>query len=408
MSINEEKSKFLLVAKRILKENLTTNPVTLDNYKADIVRAYNELITFVIKYHPSTKISEKTKEELLALAKYAREKFLLCLDNLHLAYNFPEDIFHIVESSDLVILTRPEPVVNSPPHTFVQTELGPDVVMTSKEDFYNLASRAIKAYAGEPLKRTAFINSLKLMSKMAGDTHKDLLVSIVLTKLEGNAEDAVSPDVKSVEEVIAALQQNIKAESSKVLTSRLQALRFDRTKVQDFAKDADELAENLKRSLVVEGMTAEKANSMTIDETVKMCRSCTKSDLVKAVLSATHYDDHREVVAKLILEASTEVTEKQVLAYKAQSGFRRGRGKRFQKNGYGNTGNHNNSYHRGGRNSRGYSRQNGNSYHGRGRGRGSYGNSENRSIRVIEASGNSEAPQQYPTGGNAALVPYQR
>lgn len=48
----------------------------------------------------------------------------------------------------------------------------------SKEQFYNLATKAIKTYSGDPLKRTAFVNSLKLMDIMADATHKFLLVSL--------------------------------------------------------------------------------------------------------------------------------------------------------------------------------------------------------------------------------------
>lgn len=42
-------------------------------------------------------------------------------------------------------------------------------------------------------------------------------------------------------------------------------MRFYRTKVQEFPKEADELAENLKRSLVIEGMTPDEANEVVVD-----------------------------------------------------------------------------------------------------------------------------------------------
>lgn len=280
----------------------------------------------------------------------------------------------------------------------------------SKEDFYALATKGIKNYAGNPLSLQAFLNSLKLMQEMAGDTHAALLISIVMTKLEGNAQDAVDPNSKTLDEIINALKGDIKPESSKVLEARLAALRFDRTKVQEFCKESEELAENLKRSLVIEGVTASKATEMVIDKTVEMCRACTRSDLVKAVLSATKYDNHKEVVAKLVLESSTEVKEKQVLAYKARGRF----DKRNRGNGRGGQYNNRQGQYRGGQNGgyrgnnqRGNNRQFTNSNRGRGRGRGYYGNNQH-SVRVIEASENSEVPQHFQLGDSQTMMPYRQ
>ena len=47
MTLKEEKDKFILVAKRILKKDLSKDPNTLSTYYADIVSAYNSLITYI-------------------------------------------------------------------------------------------------------------------------------------------------------------------------------------------------------------------------------------------------------------------------------------------------------------------------------------------------------------------------
>lgn len=314
----------------------------LARYETEIVEEYNRAVTFVIKYSNHPKVSADNKAELVSFAKYVRDRFVLCLQNLKKSYVFPNDLSHDVDQSLITPLQGdvnynntenfPEDETNTDNIVLVNdSESSESEEMVSKEDFYNLATKAIKTYSGDPLKRTAFINSIRLMT-MAGDAHKALLVSIILTKLEGNAEDAVPTNVKTVDEIVAALKQSIKAESSKVLAARLMGMRFDRNKIQEFSKEVEELAENLKKSLVTEGMTPTKASEVVIDETVKMCRSNSKSDLVKAVLSATRYEDHKEVVAKLVLESSTEVQEKKVLAYTAQQNSRRGRGRKFRGN----------------------------------------------------------------------------
>lgn len=405
MSIREEKKKFVLVAKRILKENLTDNVETLRTYEDSIINAHNKAVKFVQKYQNSEKISSKAKADLLDFANYIRDKILLCFENLRLHYDFPDDISHTIDPTRINHIEFEESQEPPKNNTVDFTDDESDIDMGTKEEFYSLASKAIKQYAGNPLGLTAFVNSLKLMTTMAGNTHKDLLVAIILTKLEDKAADVVSPTVETVADIITQLQAAIKPDSSKVLTARLLGMRYDRSKVQEFTTNVDEVAENLKRSLIIEGVTPAKASEMVVDETIRMCRQCTKSDLVKAVLSATHYESHKEVVAKLVLESTTETTEKKILAYQANNRFRRGRGNR---RGY--QGNQNNSYNNRYQNNN----QRGNNYthRGRGRGRGNYrGNyqqNDNRSVRFIEASGNPEAPLQHQSGGNQALVPYRQ
>lgn len=60
---------------------------------------------------------------------------------------------------------------------------------------------------------------------------------------------------------------------------------------------------------MLEGINPEKANEITIDKTVELCRSNTSSDLVKSVLESTKFDTPREVIAKLTIQQSKIKTE---------------------------------------------------------------------------------------------------
>lgn len=145
MSIKEEKDKFLLVAKRILKENLTSNEETLNVYKDDIITAYNKTITFVIKFSSTDRTSDKTKTDLKRFATYVREKILLCFGNLRVTYNFPEDLFHLIEPTEVKTIDSNQSTQGTVNYTFTPSEDEEDSVMTSKEDFYSLATRAMKS-----------------------------------------------------------------------------------------------------------------------------------------------------------------------------------------------------------------------------------------------------------------------
>lgn len=382
-----ERTEFDKLVKNLSRTSTrSTSKETFDANLDKFIERYNNILRILNEKIPEQ--TESQSEKIQASLFSVRDKTVKLFSLLKLKIVVPTN-FGVIDKSVLEERTDSE------------TEDMP----LSPEEFYSLATKGIRSYSGDPLSLTAFINSLNLMEKMAGETHKDLLVSIIMTKLEGNAFDAVNPDSKSVKEITTSLKNEIKPESSKVLGARLLSLRFDRSKVQDFCKEADELAENLKRSLVLEGITGGKASEMVIDKTIEMCRSCTRSDLVKAVLAATTYHDHKEVVAKLVLEASTEVKEKQVLAYRAQGKYKKNRGR-----GRGQYGNQYSQQRGNNHRQQGYNKTFYNSNRGRGRGRGGYNNND-RSVRVIEASGNSEVPQHYQLGGpsdNTSLVPYQR
>lgn len=59
MTLDNEKKKFETVAKRILKEKLSTNVETLNEYKEEIITAYN----FYIDYVQSAIIRLKQRDE---------------------------------------------------------------------------------------------------------------------------------------------------------------------------------------------------------------------------------------------------------------------------------------------------------------------------------------------------------
>lgn len=155
--------------------------------------------------------------------------------------------------------------------------------------------------------------------------------------------------------------------------------------MNDYAKKAEELADSLKRALVLEGIPQSKANEMAIDKTVELCRSNARSDMVRGILAATKFESAAEVVAKYIVESRTETTEKQVLQFRRQNS-QNVRGHGFQYNRYGYQNNDNNNFGNN-QNFRGNFRG-----RGRGRGRGYSDNSGQRQNNQIFYAENEQAP----------------
>lgn len=259
------------------------------------------------------------------------------------------------------------------------------ITIMDKVQFLKLASATINyTFSGEILKLQSFIDSIELLESMA-DTNdtKKLLVSFVKTKIDGVAREQLPEDCDSIKKIIESLKKNIKVESSKIIEARMIGVRLDRENQQSFSKRAEELSECFRRSLVFEGIPAMKADEMTIEKTIELCRKNAQSDLVKAVLASTKFESPKEVIAKMIVEANTEKAETNVLAYRAYN------------TNYNSTNGSSNSS-----NSQNYRRNNkGISYFGNGNNYRNYNRNNNKNYRNPSRGSYHQGQKKYNTRG---------
>lgn len=373
-----------------------TKPETFDANLNGFIKQYNDIVEILIEHYND--LSTDHRREASNFHTKTRDTVIKLFSLLRVNIKVPSNI-RLIDPQKLDS--------DSSSDFYSESE---DDTMTPDE-FLSLSGKLLpKNYSGDPLSLRAFVNTLKLLKSRAGEDHKDLLIEFILTKIDGAALDAIPDAPADVEEIITCLQTDIKPESSKVIASGMLGLRFNRSASHTFVKQAEELCEAMQRALIVEKIPRDKAREMTIEKTIELCRSNTRSDLVKSVIAATPYADPKEVIAKLILESSTETAEKQVLAFRTQGNmnrrgqFNKSRGRRFdqndryQNNFRGNAYSNNSYNYRG----RGNNNNKGNYQDNRGRGNQSRGNSRYqnnfRSVRSMEASENSTAPQQVQLG----------
>lgn len=261
-----------------------------------------------------------------------------------------------------------------------------------------------------------------MLATMATNDTRQTLIAYVKTRLTSKALEALKPDDDTIVKIIASLRSRIKPDTSTVVMGRLSALRLARKSVQDFAKEAEELAEGLKRALVFEGFPENKAQELTVEKTVSVCRESSNSDIVKSVLAAAQFATPSEVLSKFITETDKNRVEKQVLAvrqFNKQKFMNRGRNPRgnFQprnrgqyhqnnnrngynqyNNNYGNNSYRNNNNGYGNRGNRGRGNGQGQYYNnGQQNGRRQYYGNNQRNINVAE---NYQDPQRQGMGAN--------
>lgn len=163
----------------------------------------------------------------------------------------------------------------------------------TKVGFIKFAAQSLNSYSGDPLALAAFVNNINVCKHVGDKKYDSVLKDIILTKLEEKAYECIDPE-DDIDNIVDSLREHFKPDNSKA------AFKLNKLTSQDYAQKAEELAEALKRSLDVEGITRDKANEMAIEKTVEMCRQSAKSDLVRSVIASTSFNDPKEVIAKLI------------------------------------------------------------------------------------------------------------
>lgn len=436
MPLPEEYKKFTDITKLMLKKKLSRNVETLKTYRTKLVIANNTIVEYINNHYASANRSNQALYD--ATLETVRKKVLECLTKLQCTHELksltelidietigeptprtkepqenPDDsgseTFENAENTgsnnDILVTQNPISTIkpstsqtisnvnsdsnrNSPrtPLTLpppITPRQGVNVTMAEpnpNHNFLRLAAGQInKNYAGDPLALASFIDSLELLESMATTAElTTILFSFAKTKLEGKAREIITTTVINLTQLKNALRTHIKPENSHVVEGRILSLKFNPNHAEECSKKAEELADALKRTLIVEGVSAEKANQMTIDKTIEVCRRNTNSPMIKSVLEASTFETAKDVVAKLITQTDKTKAETQILSYNRPNNNNRGRGNHvgrgrgYQNNNY-NHGNQNGHFHNPSNNrnfnrGRGYARGRGQFNNNRGRG----------------------------------------
>lgn len=104
-----------------------------------------------------------------------------------------------------------------------------------------------------------------------------MLLTFIKTKLGGKVQEG-----SKIDELLKQLKMKIKPDNSK---GKMMALMMQRQNPQTFAREAEQSVDAFQRLLTIEGISLAKANKMTIDKTIEMCRASGKSNVVRSIRS---------------------------------------------------------------------------------------------------------------------------
>lgn len=369
--------------KKVLKAQISTNPVTLEGYKNNLIVKYNRIVDNIETIYENLKPEAK----LIINREFERfnEKINNCFIKLNLEIRAPLTLLDKIEGE------QPD---------LMQSDDEPDTDMAmSNSDLLKATSQTINyKYSGDPLQLESFIDAVRLMETFATTNDlKTLLFTIIKSKLDGRAREYITNTVDTTDAIITILREKIKPDNSAVIEGRFASLKINKNDTTDFIQKAENLADALRRSLIIEGVSPEKADSMAVTKTVELCRNTTQSDIVKSVIASTTFKTPKDVLAKYVTESAVQIKEKQILS------FRKVSGNKF--NTYNKNRNYNNNfrfkkYNRPQNN--GFQRDQNNNqqrnFHNRRDQNRRPNHSNKRFVRSMNASGNEETPQTQTLG----------
>jgi hypothetical protein len=327
MTLIELQNVLTAELKKVIKEKLSSNENTLEGYRVQIKLAYNSYIDHVsLNWN---KISVENRPIIEERITKFQSRVGIAYSKLNAKLSMFSSLFDKLEYTISSGETGEKSELDEyKEHSQIDNNLEKNISTMESTDFLKLASSTInKSFGGEPSQLPSFINAIRLLESMATtEALKTLLVSFIKTRLENRAIEFVNEEHITTALIIETLTKNIKFDSSKVIEGRLLSIKYGNNSSESFAKKAEELSVELRRSLINEGMTASKATEITIDKTIELCRNNTSSDLVKSVLESSKFENPKEVIAQLIVQNEKSRKETQIFSYnydtsKKQNGY---------------------------------------------------------------------------------------
>lgn len=346
---NELIKNFITVKKRVLQSRpVSTKTDKINEYINLLIDNYNE----ILKYGSlnASEILINPKGKTCKTLKHCREQLVRCFGKLNCRIKVPHDVllFKLIDKelmtdsesdSESRELQEKEKINSEVGKVVTENKVKPldsgtetvgnssttsqnlnMATIDQKKSFIAMCANIIRDnYDGNPLVLDSFIDKVNLIQDLTDVNLNGTLVSFIRSKLEGKAREALPEDVSTVEEIKVALKRKIKLENSKVVAGKIAALQIRNENYTEFAKQTEDLADALERSLVIEGVTRAKAHEMAIEQTVSVCRLNAKSNLVKSILASSTFVDPKDVIAKLVIEQTNEASERQILAFQSRN-----------------------------------------------------------------------------------------
>lgn len=215
----------------------------------------------------------------------------------------------------------------------------------SVTEFLSTASKLIVEFDGKPENLRSFLDSLQLVDSIK-DSHEQIAVSLIKTKLKGSARNLISQE-STILEIINKLKLTVKGESVEVLSAKIMNTKQNNKTANTYCAEIESLTKSLENAYISDGLTTELANKYSTQVAVKALTKNCNIDKVKLIMEAGQFRDMNEAVSKFV-NSCTEATGQQnaILHFRQKPTYNnyRGNNRRFRgRNNYPRNYNNNNN-----------------------------------------------------------------
>lgn len=204
-----------------------------------------------------------------------------------------------IKTDDELSISSADTVVN---HKANNNNSSDNKITMDPTAFLKFACSLIQPFSEDPELLESFIDNVTLVKSMATTAPlQAIFIQFVKGRLNGRAR-TVTTGCETIDDIVSELRSSIVRDSSDVLESRLAALNFDHINLTDFSATVEKIANQLINSLMSEGVSKAKANSMAIRQVIDTCRRSARSDMIKAILASCTFNSPKEVLAKFRTE----------------------------------------------------------------------------------------------------------
>lgn len=389
--IFSEKENFIRAYKCINKSRFI-RPETVRKHLNTIINSLETIRE--IAYRNRGKFTKE--HETLVLETYwsLRDQLVRILDKYNIIQTVPHSIEQPLRIDTNIILAsgsdgKLDPI--SEAETDSDSEDYSDIYKMPQTvvEFLNTASRLICDFNGKPENLRTFLDSLRLVDSLK-DTHEQVAVSLIKTKLKGTARNLINNE-SSIDEIISKLSSSVKGESVEVLTAKIMNVKQNNKSANVYCNEIESLIKSLENAYISDGLSCELANKYSTQIAVKaITKNCT-IDKVKLIMEAGQFNNMNDAISKFVNSCTEATGQQNAILYFGQkpnnrNNYHRGRGRfrgrgNFSRNGNNNNNrNNNNNYNNNNNNSN-------NNYRGR---RGNHNGNRNHARAIMASEDGSE------------------
>lgn len=293
----------------------------------NLISIYNTVTTQYIQYYHSNLLNDIQINYLLGIYRFC--KFWLVRAFRHCAFTH-------------------EPIEDY--NTFYAPIVLPHFNNMADTEFLTLINPLIPRFDGSIESKQAFLDSLELVNRLVNNNaaKQDMAVSVIKTKLTGNARTCVTNE-QTVQELINRLNQSIHSESSSLVLAKLMNTKQYHKSASDFGKEIVKLTEKLQSAYISEGIEFNLSKKFATDNALKALSNNCNNNQIKIVISALTVTDIEEAVAKFITCSNEAQSSNSIFHVRQNNNFNRNnfnnrnnQGNNNQNNNYRNNYNRNN------------------------------------------------------------------